>query len=71
MSVLTCNHPALKPLFDALGVKPSKTRRIVITIGGDSPIVTVNIENLLTDLDGQIISDLVSSHVLVERKIKP
>ena len=37
---ITCNHPSLKPLFDALGIQPNKTRRIVITIPGPQAMPT-------------------------------
>lgn len=70
MPPITCNHPSLKPLFEALGIKPNETRRIVITINPQA-LVTVDIENLLNDTQGNVISELVSSHMLVERKIKP
>lgn len=68
---ITCNHPSLKPLFDALGIQPNKTRRIVITIPGPQALVTVDVETMLHDTQGNVISELVSSHVLAERKIKP
>jgi len=71
MPPITCNHPSLKPLFEALGIKPNETRRIVITIPGPQALVTVDIENVLNDTQGNVISELVSSHMLVERKIKP
>jgi len=70
MPPITCNHPSLKPLFEALGIKPNETRRIVITINPQA-LVTVDIENLLNDTQGNVISELVSSHMLVERQIKP
>ncbi len=67
MPPITCNHPSLKPLFEALGIKPNETHQIVITIRPQA-LVTVDIENLLNDTQGNVISELVSSHMLVERK---
>lgn len=69
MSVITCKHPALKPLFDALGIEPNKTTRIVIDIGTVDQVVKINVETMIDQLQGQAISELVSSYILVERKI--
>ena len=71
MPPITCNHPSLKPLFEALGIQPNATRRIVITIPGPQALVTVDVETLLNDMHGNVISELVSSHMLGERQIKP
>lgn len=68
MPPITCKHPSLKPLFEALGIQPNATRRIVITIPGPHALVTVDVEILLNDTQGNIISELVASHMLVERK---
>lgn len=69
MTPITCKNPALKPLFDALGINPNRTTRVIIDIGTTDQVVKVNVETVLNDLQGQVISELVSSHILVERKI--
>jgi hypothetical protein len=69
VNIITARHPSLKPLFEALGIQPNQTRRVVITITGTDAVI-VNVETMLKDTQGQTVSDLISSHLLVERKVK-
>lgn len=70
MTPITCKHPALKPLFDALGINPNRTTRVIIDIGTTDQVVKINVETTIDQLQGQVISELISSHILVERKLK-
>lgn len=67
MNILHSRSPELKQLFEALGIDPSQTKRIVITIEPDS-IVTVNVENFLRDFQGKRVFELINSYALMELK---